>query len=365
VAEVAIRDPCGGRSPFMQNVSSRLTSGSTVILCGGDGSERFVSVATAQNLCKHLPEAALWFWRLDGAFFEVSAEEVNLHARPFEVPFEPSGHAFASSLEEALSRARSGAHALVLALHGACGEDGNLSARCEELGIAFTGSGSAASRIAFDKASAKRAASGQGVPMLPSTTLGPDGAVDATATRAWLEQFGTLVAKPVADGSSHGLRFLEGQNEYEAFLSEPRAVPFLLEPFAQGTEATVAVIDHDAETRALPPVEIHVPSGASFDYARKYLDTTVIERCPSGFAPAVDEALKQAALSAHRAIGCFGYSRSDFIVRADGSVVFLELNTLPGMTVASLLPRALAASNIALRDFLHEQVALARARRDR
>jgi D-alanine-D-alanine ligase len=110
----------------------------------------------------------------------------------------------------------------------------------------------------------------------------------------------------------------------------------------------------------LPPIEIH-PAAGAFDYAGKYLAKTTREICPAGFGPAVNAALGEAALVAHRAVGAQGYSRSDFFV-VGGDLVFLEINTLPGLTAASLYPKALAAQGVGFADFLRGQVALALAR---
>ena len=111
---------------------------------------------------------------------------------------------------------------------------------------------------------------------------------------------------------------------------------------------------------ALPPVEIR-PADGAFDYKSKYLAASTQEICPATFGDAVNAALQAGALKAHKAVGAMGYSRSDFIVTGDG-VVFLEINTLPGLTKASLYPKALHAQGIAFADFLRDQIALAEKR---
>ena len=116
----------------------------------------------------------------------------------------------------------------------------------------------------------------------------------------------------------------------------------------------------DGSVMALPPIEI-VPADGGFDYAAKYLLKSTQEICPGRFTPEVSAQLMDQALRAHKALSCSGYSRSDFIVSAKGSV-FLETNTLPGLTKASLYPKALKAQGIEFADFLRDQIVLAQER---
>lgn len=134
----------------------------------------------------------------------------------------------------------------------------------------------------------------------------------------------------------------------------------MIEPLANGIEATVGVIEFEGRIRILEPVEIRLSGEGSFDYAHKYLDPSVAELCPSTFSIKVIAELQKAAAAAHLMIGARGYSRSDFIVQRD-SVIFLEINTLPGLTAASLLPKALKTEKIGMREFLLSQIDLAGA----
>jgi D-alanine-D-alanine ligase len=116
----------------------------------------------------------------------------------------------------------------------------------------------------------------------------------------------------------------------------------------------------DGSVVALPPIEI-VPAEGAFDYTAKYLLKSTQEICPGRFAPEVSAAIMDQALQAHRALSCSGYSRTDFIISAKGPI-FLETNTLPGLTAASLYPKALKAEGIEFADFLRDQIALAERR---
>jgi len=111
---------------------------------------------------------------------------------------------------------------------------------------------------------------------------------------------------------------------------------------------------------SLPPIEI-IPGEGAFDYTAKYLLKSTQEICPGRFSPEISAAIMDQALRAHRALSCGGYSRTDFIVSSKGPV-YLETNTLPGLTAASLYPKALKAQGIEFVDFLHDQIALAKKR---
>ena len=124
------------------------------ILFGGTNKERLVSVASAQALHRALPEADLWFWHVADTVHEVRSETLLNHKRPFEDAFEPGSRGVA--LELALDKAKAEDRVLVLGLHGGRAENGELQTMCEMRGVAFTGSGSASSHLAFDKMAAKR-----------------------------------------------------------------------------------------------------------------------------------------------------------------------------------------------------------------
>lgn len=336
-------------------------SSDAAILFGGSGPERLVSVATAQSFCAHLDEAELWFLGTDGACTRVSAADLLEHPRPFEEPLTPRHAPFASTLEAAIVEARRRSLVLVLGLHGGEGEDGRLAAQLEAADVAFTGSGSEASAKAFDKSVAKAIASDVGARVPPAFVLAADDRTTPPEVSEWVAVTG-VVAKPVRDGSSHGLRFLLTATQLADFLQRRDRSEYLIEPMVHGVEATVGVLDDDDGARGLEPVEIRLPSGATFDYQSKYLDARTEELCPSTFDRSVIDALKTAAVRVHRAIGAEGYSRSDFIVPADGQPVFLEINTLPGMTRSSLFPRELAVAGISMRDFLLQQINRAASR---
>src|ERR1700738_3752178 len=174
------------------------------ILFGGMNKERLVSVASAQALHQALPEADLWFWDVVDTVHEVAREALLGHARPFEEPFQP-GVPSVGGIEAALDQAKAEDRLLVLGLHGGMAENGELQAMCEMRGVPFTGSGSASSHLAFDKAAAKRLAPVAGGKAPAGVAL-----EDAEAA---LAKYGKLIAKPARDGSSYGLIYVNARQD--------------------------------------------------------------------------------------------------------------------------------------------------------
>jgi D-alanine-D-alanine ligase len=327
------------------------------ILFGGTNKERLVSVASAQALHQALPEADLWFWEVDDTVHETQPQALQIHSRPFEEPFKP-GTPSLGKFEAALDTAKAENRLLVLGLHGGRAENGELQAMCEMRGIPFTGSGSASSHLAFDKAAAKRFAALAGVK--------PPAGVMLADAEAALTEYGKLIAKPARDGSSYGLIFVNARQDLVAVHNAAKTEDYVIEPFISGVEATCGVLEQpDGTLTALPPIEI-IPAegGFGFDYRAKYLAKATQEICPGRFAPEISAQLKDQALRAHRALSCTGYSRTDFIA-SDKGLIFLETNTLPGLTRASLYPKALKAQGIEFVDFLKDQIALAAERAQR
>ncbi|HEX6882553.1 MAG TPA: D-alanine--D-alanine ligase [Planctomycetota bacterium] len=234
------------------------------------------------------------------------------------------------------------------ALHGGEGENGALQGLLTCSDQAFTGSGVIASALAMDKVFARELVRVAGLRVAPAATL-RRATWRAQAGLAELLAQGAFV-KPRRGGSSVGCALVRSQAELEAALEPAFAEgpEVLLEARVRGVEATAAVLETpEGELLALPPVEIR-PRGGFFDYREKYAEDGALELCPPvGLDPRASALLCARARAAHEALGCAGYSRSDFIVpEGEDEPVFLELNTLPGLTPRSLLPKSAAAAGI-------------------
>jgi D-alanine-D-alanine ligase len=241
-----------------------------------------------------------------------------------------------------------------LALHGTYGEDGTVQAELEELGVPYTGCDVVASRIAFDKVLTKERCLAAGVPTAKFVTIKSAQSPLPTELRL------PLVAKPSRQGSSVGLQFIERAADWPQAIAESLKFDseVLVEEKIVGRETTVGILDG----RVLPVVEVRPKSG-EYDYKNKYTSGATDYFCPADFDGATTKKIQAAALGAFQAVGGRDYSRVDVMVRADGSPVVLEVNTLPGMTETSLLPKAAAAAGMHFAELCGRMVELARRRK--
>jgi len=228
-----------------------------------------------------------------------------------------------------------------LALHGGFGENGGIQAVLEHARIPYTGSGPRASRIAMDKPATKRLLIENGVPTPEFDVLGPqagEAEVRLAATRLGYP----VVLKPPADGSSVGVSIVRRPEDIAAALAEARRVDgsVLLEKFIEGRELTVGILNG----RPLPIVEIRCPG--FYDLKTKYTKGIAEYIVDPELPGPVRAAVVDAALRTYRVVGCEGAARVD--VRLDGAGVpyVLEINTIPGLTATSLLPKAARAAGI-------------------
>jgi D-alanine-D-alanine ligase len=240
-----------------------------------------------------------------------------------------------------------------LALHGAYGEDGTVQQQLEELGVPYTGCGPEASRVAFDKVLTKQRCLEAGLPTARFVV------VDSTETpwpRGWQPP---VVIKPVRQGSSVGLQFVERVADWAAALTESLRFDtrVLVEEKISGRETTVGILAGEA----LPVVEVRPRQGA-YDYRNKYTVGNTEYFCPAPFDQETTARLQAAALGAFRAVGGRDYARVDVMVRENGEPVVLEVNTLPGMTETSLLPKAAAAAGLDYPSLCQRMVELAMKR---
>jgi D-alanine-D-alanine ligase len=227
---------------------------------------------------------------------------------------------------------------LFLALHGAWGEGGQLQQIIERRGLPFFGCRADAAALCMDKARTKDALLAAGLPTPAYQTLGPGEPLAIPAP---------LVLKPISEGSSIGVHICR-TDEQATRLRERLGVEYgtvMAEAFIVGTEMTCGVIGNpDGSETALPPVKI-VPTTEFYDYDAKYLrdDTQyVFDALPA----AVLDEVRRVALEAHRVCGCRHLSRVDFMVDAAGRPWVLEINTIPGFTSHSLVPKAAARAGI-------------------
>ena len=246
-------------------------------------------------------------------------------------------------------------------VHGTYGEDGRLQAELDAAGKGYVGSDTRVSALCMDKEATKTVlkAAGIRVPWGVPIHLGSPFQVKDLK----LPHFGPLVLKPRSDGSSMGLRMVANPSfilpTCEELLREIGAIPYLLEEQLPGPEYTVAVLGEGDAAYALPPLVIK-PAAGIFDFEAKY------NRADTAEVPVADAAvatrLAALAVAAHRAAGCRDLSRSDVMRTADGDYAVLEINTLPGFTGTSLVPKAAAAAGMDFEQLVDGLVQRAAAR---
>lgn len=320
------------------------------VLQGGASGEREVSLAT-------------------GAAVREALEASGHRVLSVELP--PAGRAWSvdgrsADLCAQLAGPLGDVDACFLALHGGAGEGGPLQGLLDVFGVPYTGSGLAASALCMDKLACLRILEADGIRTAPRQVF--QSLPDPLSLRLALEfgrEAGGLVVKPRRGGSSVATSVLTSDSLDEptlrAALEEVFATPdeALVEAFTRGVEVTCGVLeDPSGVPETLPVVEIRPHEGRFFDYDEKYSESGAVELCPAeSLSEAQVEAVETAALLAHRATGCRGYSRSDFILpwkeggpMCEDTPVFLETNTLPGLTPRSLLPLSARAKGLSFPD---------------
>ncbi|MBI4660922.1 MAG: D-alanine--D-alanine ligase [Verrucomicrobia bacterium] len=248
-----------------------------------------------------------------------------------------------------------GTDVVFLALHGTYGEDGTIQQQLDEIGVPYTGCGAEASRVAFDKVRTKQKLLEVGVPTAPFEVIR---SASAQWPRGWQPP---VVLKPVRQGSSVGLQFVNQVDQWPAALAESLRFDseVLLEERVVGRETTVGILDG----QALPVVEVR-PKKGGYDYQNKYTAGATDYFCPAPFDASITARVQSAGLRAFHAVGGRDYARVDVMVRSDGEPVVLEVNTLPGMTATSLLPKAAEAAGISYEALCQKMVDLALRRAD-
>jgi len=295
------------------------------VLMGGTSAERDVSLSTGRQILN----------ALDPEKYAVTSLDTS------DVP----------ALLAALSNDRP--EVAVIALHGKGGEDGTLQGLLDLLGIRYTGSGVLASALAMDKAMSKRVLKTVGVRV-------PE---DFALRRGKRMRPGSLpfplIVKPNAQGSTIGMTIVRRQSEMEAALATAFEYDdtVLVEQFITGTEITVPILGNN-KLEILPIVEI-VPNGGFYDYKAKYTAGETDEIVPARIPDDVAVEARRIAKLCHQTLGCRGMSRTDMIVTAQNEIYTLEVNTIPGMTPTSLLPRSADAALIRFPQLLDKLITLA------
>lgn len=325
-----------------------------VVLGGGISTERQVSLVTATSVCKALRSLGhkaifvdmfMGMENYDGALeaaFDVPdgfCSELSVGRQAPDIEAVKASRKFhsPSRLGKNVLEICTMADCVFLGLHGADGEDGKIQAALDLLGVPYTGSDPLSSAMAMDKAVAKRVMDSFGIRTAPWQEI----SYTAADIPRLLDTLPLPCAvKVVNGGSSIGVELPNTRAELEAALRSVLKYGnrVVVEEKISGIEVTVPVLGD----RCLSPIEIVPPEGTSFDYVAKYQSGSegASEICPARISEKDRQTVSEAALKFHRALGLSVYSRSDFILDREGRAWCLEVNTLPGMTPNSLIPKA-------------------------
>ena len=317
------------------------------VLLGGTSAERFVSMASGKGIAEALIQRGHNVRLYDTALGESAEIPFEDLVLPTEVAPSPEELAALdhSAVIAAVQSLPDDVDIAFLALHGTDGEDGKVQALLELRGIPYTGSGVLASALAMHKARSKEFFRIADVSTPRSFLVEKDGDASMERLRALTDQITgyPVVVKPNDGGSTVGLTIVRHPEEIMTALqlAKKYGEDVLFEEFIEGREMTVTVLDGEP----LPVVEISPKSGF-YDYTNKYTAGKTEYFCPADIPHSTSEELQTLALRAHECLGCHGYSRVDFRLDPNGEAWCLEVNTLPGMTETSLVPKAARAAGI-------------------
>lgn len=317
------------------------------VLLGGTSAERNVSMATGKGVALALREnghAVRLYDPARGDQAEISLDDLLLPTEVAPTP-EELARLDHNGVIRAVMTLPDDLDIVFLALHGNDGEDGKIQALLDLRGIPYTGSGVLASAIAMDKAKSKELFSLDDIAVARSFLLRmEDELTEERLDRAVRETTDyPVVVKPNDGGSTVGLSIVASSEELVGAVERAREYSqnVLCEEFIPGRELTVTILGEEP----MPIVEISPKSGM-YDYANKYQAGRTDYYCPADLPEATTMELQTLALRAHRRLDCAGYSRVDFRLTDEMEAYCLEVNTLPGMTATSLVPKAAAAAGI-------------------
>ena len=282
--------------------------GKIAVLAGGPSSERDISIKSGLAVYN-----ALKFEGCDVEWVEIDGGNIQkmLKSIAFDVAF--------------------------IALHGRFGEDGTIQRILERMSIPYTGSGVMASRLALDKIASRRIFEGRGIPV-PEYKV-----IDRRSGKQPDGFLLPVVVKPQKEGSSIGLSLARNRREFNRACKTAFEYgdKIIVEKFIKGREVTVGILDK----KPLPVVEI-IPKRVFYDFYAKYNDNRTEYKVPAALPDRLYKKAQALGLAAHNSLDCFDFSRVDMLLGEDNSIYVLEVNSIPGLTERSLLPKAAGAAGM-------------------
>ncbi len=297
------------------------------VLMGGPSSEREISIKSGKAVCKAL-------------------EAKQIDYVPVELMPGPNTNGYKESVAAKLALLK--IDVAFIALHGEFGEDGTVQELLEKMKIPYTGSSSSASRVAMNKITAKEMFKSKNIPVAGHEILAKDNFNKGCDINAYFKNLGpSLVVKPSNGGSSIGLNIVSNRKDLKAAIDDAFKYDnrLIIEEYISGREITVGII----EDAALPIVEI-LPKRKFFDFTAKYQSGLTEYIVPAKIEGSIYEKCQDIGLRAHKVLSARSFSRVDIILNKKKGPVVLEVNTIPGFTETSLLPKAARAIGMEFED---------------
>jgi len=323
-----------------------MLKGRVAVLRGGPSSEYDVSLRSGHLIMKNMPE--------------------GFEAR--DIFIDKQGRWHLGGVEKSPERILRNFDVVFNAMHGEYGEDGKVQSLLESLHIPFNGSRSLPSAMAMNKVKTKEILGLYGIKTPKFTYIKKQEYTYGDLAELYASLPRPIIVKPASAGSSIGISFV---NTFEELVNAVNSAfkigdVVLLEEYIEGKEATCGVLDHSngKDIYALYPVEINFDKDKKiWDYQSKYDKHCHTCSCPSSFTKSIKDEIQEIAHKVHSILELSHYSRSDFIISNDGSIYFLEVNTLPGLTETSLFPLSLKAVDIKMSKFIDHVLTLALKRK--
>ncbi|UCE19312.1 MAG: D-alanine--D-alanine ligase [Gemmatimonadota bacterium] len=333
------------------------------VLMGGTSTERDVSLASGRAVARWLQKAGHQVIEIDAAFGANRQDNISPHVRGSiqrrpPKPDELSAYGHRRVFESVHDLITRKIDAVFIALHGVPGEDGTVQGMLELAGLPYTGSGVLGSTLAMDKIISKKLFEKDGIQTPAWFSLTADVGAGHQEIQSRIEStFGfPVVVKPNNQGSTVGLSIVHQPSDLEAAFREVRSYSeeILLEQYIAGRELTVSLLGKEA----LPVIEIH-PEHGVYDYECKYTKGKSTYTVPAELSEKVLLQIQKMGVKAFESLKCDGFGRVDIRLDENNEPFCLEVNTIPGMTETSLVPKAAMAQGISPPDLVDEILRLA------
>ncbi len=328
------------------------------VLMGGKTPEHEISLISGREVARNLDKKKYNVFPVvisrDGNHWRLTGVK-NLLSLPDPLKLQGTGKDLvmreAKEIQGANEVAKRGADVVFIAMHGPYGEDGTVQGMLELAGLKYTGPGVLASALGMDKIMFRKVMISESIP-IPKFMVFKKG--DKLANIAKILGRFPYFVKPYNQGSSVGASIVRNEKELKKslLLAFKYSDIAIIDEYLKGLEVTCAVIGNE-KSLALPVIEIHPLKGEFFDYESKYTESGSEEIVPARISKSLTKKVQDLAVRVYNAIGARGFSRVDFILKDNKEPVVLEINTIPGLTPMSLVPKAAKAAGISYSDFLN------------